>query len=335
MKRKHLELNILFFSFLLLTGGLTGCKQDTEVFVPYVGFNPHEIGDIGRFFDKATIDFEAFVTFPNNDLHDWVNTPNGTQITCPQGIFVTMNDEIVTGQIQLEITEIYSKADMIKHNRMPISSNREVLESGGELLIRAFKDGEELKLAQGQNLKIEINDPEANPEMELFFGTTIDIGGEFPEFAWEEADGNPDTSDNVAVGDWFNNSNEQEVYGYIFETSQLGWINVDRFLKDPSLDLTEVCVDLPEEFDSRNATAYIVFEDLNSIMPLWPNPNVEMFCQNNIPIDMNVKLVVIGERGEGFYFYAEEPFKTSDGMTVQMTPESLGFESVISAIENL
>lgn len=337
MTQKNFKLNILILSALVVLGGFLGCKQDIDRFVPRVGPNPNAIGDIGRFYDKAQEELasEKFIT--SNDDNTIIRTQKGTHFHCTAGIFVTQDDEPVTGDVELEILEIYSKSDMVKYNILPISSDKQVLDSGGEIRIIARKNGEELKLAPNEKLLIQTTTPDANSLMELFYGVEVDEplapGGKL--FSWDEADGNPDIWNNVNAWEWQDSLTQNWSFGYVFETTQLGWINIDRFLKEPDIELTQVCLELPAEYDPTNTVALIVFEDINSVMPMWGDPDLEMFCQVNIPVNYDVKMVVISEQGDDTYYYSEEAVTVTNDMMVEMTPILEGFESVISAIEKL
>ncbi|MCR9287017.1 MAG: hypothetical protein NXI23_06455 [Bacteroidetes bacterium] len=337
MKRKHLELNIVFFIAILLVGGIMGCKQDIDQFIPHNGSNPNAIGDIGRFFDKAQEDLSGTKYITSNDDNTIIRTQKGTHFHCTKGIFVNQNGELVAGDVELEILELFTKSEMVKYNRLPIASTKVALDSGGEIMIIARKNGEELKLAPNAKMLITTTNSDANSEMELFYGVNVDepLAPNNQIFAWEEADQNPDTWDNVNAWEWQDSLTQNWSFGYVFETTQLGWINIDRFLKEPNLELTEVCMDLPNSYDPTNTVAFIVFEEINSVMPLWANADLEMFCQLNIPIDYKVKMVVISEQGDDTYYYAEESVTITKNMILEMTPKLEGFESVISAIENL
>lgn len=329
---------LYFLAGMFMTLGLlTGCKQDVDVFIPREGPDPNAVGDIGRFFQKAAQDLQSQVYVTSNDQNTLIQTSKGTQIHCPAGLFVNQNGVVVNGDVELEVLEIFTKSEMIRLNRFPVSSDKKVLDSGGELFLRATQGGEELQLAGDKKMRIETTAPDAVSEMELFYGVNLNdpLAPDNDFFAWEEADGDPNIWNNVNAWEWFDSLGNDWKFGYVFETTQLGWLNIDRFLKEPGLELTQVCLELPDAYDPTNSLALIVFDDLNSVMPLWGDPDQQKFCQINIPVNYSVKLVLISEQGDDNYFYAETPVVVQPDMTVSLLPVSTGFESVLNAIENL
>lgn len=231
---------------------------------------------------------------------------------------------IAEGWIRFEVQEAYTPGDMILYNAPTISNGR-LLESGGEINIRAFKGNEELFLIPfGPGLDVHLPTT-VKENMELFyasrdrrqnlnwvkdtlltptnFNLPADTLAEDPE---ENISGSQVFLDS-ANGDWseifWSTSNEAE--SYLFNTKKLGWINCDRFYND-STEKTDLVVHLdtplPEGYTTQ---AYLVFEDINSVMPVYSYDDL-IFTANNIPIGSKVKLVVLGEMDKLFYLQIQE-----------------------------
>lgn len=82
-----------------------------------------------------------------------IDTQKDTAIVCKEGTklnikansFVNENNDLVTGKIELSVTEYYKLSDMLLAN-LSTTSNGKPLETGGMLHIEAFKGDELLKL---------------------------------------------------------------------------------------------------------------------------------------------------------------------------------------------
>lgn len=90
-----------------------------------------------------------------------------------------------------------------------------------------------------------------------------------------------------------------EVDGYLLETSELGWINCDRFYE------VEEKTNLRIAMDTANyPSVRLVFSDINSIMGGWYDGKNYTF--NNIPVGYEATIIAYAMRDDKYYFTSEK-----------------------------
>lgn len=273
----RLILPIALFAFLL-----SGCIKEYENYTSYEK-------SIGSFFDK-TQTLELQFSFDAADGKQYVTDKN-TILTIPEYAFVDDSGELVFGQIDFTFLDIIDKSVIMLYEK-PTVSNGELLESAGVFYLEAKKDGKNVYL--NQNIRIQV--PSDNPNaMLLFEGEEIE-----GEFNWEEM---TDDTSSVWRSEWNIPGSQFSDSGFTLEFDRLSWINCDRFVQDPGVELTKLCVDLPEEYTNANTISYLVFEDLNSVINLYGDASLEKFCYRNdrAPIGYKVSFVVIHVKDEDQY----------------------------------
>jgi hypothetical protein len=92
----------------------------------------------------------------------------GTELLIPADAFVHADGTPVTGEVEIKLTEVANKQELILSN-LPTQSNGRMLVSGGVIHIEALADGKQLKLADGKSVLV--NFPGGYiPDMQLFKG---------------------------------------------------------------------------------------------------------------------------------------------------------------------
>lgn len=112
-------------------------------------------------------DKETFTV--NTELTTQIIASKGTKILIPKNAFEYPSGGIVTGNVTVDVLEVHTQSSMIWYG-MPTMSNGRILESGGELMVKAYANGQELGLANGVNLKIEMPSDNYNSNMTLYYG---------------------------------------------------------------------------------------------------------------------------------------------------------------------
>jgi hypothetical protein len=127
------------------------------------------------FLSNRNNDKQSFTV--NSDIKSQLIGTKGTKITIPKGAFVNENGIAITGNITLEILEVMDQSSMIWYG-LPTMSNGRMLESGGELMVKAYANGQELGLANGKSLAIKMPSDNNKAEMTLYYGveTKAEIG---------------------------------------------------------------------------------------------------------------------------------------------------------------
>ena len=110
---------------------------------------------------------------------------------------------------------------------------------------------------------------------------------------------------------------KEELNAYVFDVTNLGWINCDRFYEYEG----EKQIMVFNEKD-RNTLIYLVCKELNSILPVRYNVNRKEYYTDKLPIDLKVKVVAVKMGGKGTIQLAMEDMRVSDIASHQLTYQS-------------
>lgn len=235
--------------------------------------------------------------------------------------FKNASGTIVTGNIDIEIREIYSKKDMILSGATTVSNN-DLLVSGGEFYINATQNGQQLTLIPGKIYLQTVASGNTHP-MQLFTSNgTAGINENNPGFNtlnWVL------DSSAVATNDTF----------YYSNIPTLGWINFDHFYysTEPKDSLRAI---LSDNFNCYNTMMFLSFDGLNLAMSMYTNDwNVgTVFVAHYIPNGMNLRVVTISNINGQFY-YSENPLVSGPGAVVNPLPTTITEADMLTALNNL
>ena len=181
----------------------------------------------------------------------------GTRLQIPANAFITAAGTPITGQVNIELREIYEVWEMVLNNKFT-QSGTQPLESGGEFFIRATQNGQELRLAPNLILKVSL--PAANPlpGMQVFYGSRFESAGT-SNFSWQLAEDR--ITNNVSIG-----MDSVNMGSYLMEVDSLAWINCDRFINEP---MTPVNIALTNSIAGDQASVLVHFTGMRSIIQAW------------------------------------------------------------------
>ncbi|MDW5288038.1 hypothetical protein [Formosa sp. PL04] len=94
----------------------------------------------------------------------------GTKLTIKRGSFRDQNNKVISGRIELEVTEYYTLSDILLAN-LATQSNGKLLETGGMLNIKAYQNNTPLHLAPNSTIEILFPTKSKKDGMQLFTGT--------------------------------------------------------------------------------------------------------------------------------------------------------------------
>lgn len=234
IKKTNSFFKLSLFLGLVFTLSFYACQQEDQL-TPTIDKVEQGI------FEKHSADNSQLITA--QDLGEGTYSVTGDQgtVISLNNALINKNGERVRGAIQIELVEIYSVGDMILKRKQTVADYdgvNKILESGGELFINAFQNGEELTLdgrGETQVLLPTANTGGAKEDMELFYG---EIQGE--QIIWKP------TGQKIEVISSIERE-EQSYYMMVLETT-LGWVNVDKIYAaggDP-VECIEVKIDCPE-----------------------------------------------------------------------------------------
>jgi hypothetical protein len=263
--------------------------------------------DQTQVFDVLASDWTSIEAEQGSSLFFWPNS------------FSTEDGAPVTGEVQIELIEIFDKGSMLVTD-MPSIGQRpsgEVAQliSGGEHYVGATKDGEALTM----NSSFQLTAPAANTggpdwDMGLFRAEVSDgVAADIDDQAvWIEQ--GPDTADADAEGegDEFG-INRGEGGGadgadttYWMLSSQFGWTNIDRWYSDPR-PKTTINIDVPDGWDDSNSAVYLSYDGEPTALARMDTYDdlTELFSEHYglIPVGLQVHVIFVTE-SEGDWSYA-------------------------------
>jgi hypothetical protein len=313
-----LILSIILFAFacskdrsILLTEGTapTPVTPDPPVVQKddFIAVNPTMLDNLGVQPEKKTIKNDNDLPFIGKQGSNvWLYTRD----------LKTENGGAIGYPFDIEILELLTPKDMILH-QMPTVSGGKLLSTGGQIRVRAYKDGKELKLNAVNSAQITVLvKGRIDAFMQLFYGS--EVNGEFTD--WYPAD---------------TSKRQQPSNGYIFPKediyvifpTRIGWINVDKFYQytEPTTKITF----LSETPPITNVFIYLYFPDLKSIM------GVSQGVSGLVPVGRNVKVIAIGITKEEKYYSFFQEFAVQDKQKVEIKLAPTTKEALMKYLDTL
>ena len=209
---------------------------------------------------------------------DTIYGKEGTKIwNIPKTIYMlASNHNNIFYPYILDLVEAYSIKDMIL-SRLPNVAQGNLLVSGGEIEVTAFKNGSPLVLKQNCFIPIMMPSKPPVPGMQVYYGFTNGT----------TSDWNLDVTKTgyLFLKDTITNM-QLNSYGYILKDVKLGWINCDQLFN--ITNKTNVTFTVPTgSTNPDNIDIYIVFKSLHSFM------KVSVLTANNMPLGQNVTIFAI------------------------------------------
>jgi hypothetical protein len=317
-------MNRTHFLFTLLSAAcltFTGCKKNNA------DSPAPDSGTLTQFFAKYGAKEQAFTVNLDADSA-FIVGKQGTKITFPKSAFVTKDGLPVTGQIAITLTEIYKQSDMVLSDK-PTTSDGQLLESGGEICISAFLNGDTLRLARRKNILIQLPTSTRENDMQLFTGSYNSGSFNWTPLTTITAT-NPLTNQT-----WVTDSLPTSYYDaskYIFSVTKLGWINCDRFYSIPNK--TTIEVQLTNIGDMAHTEAYLVFKDINSVASFHEHSSAGQFISNDIPVGESVTIVAFSLK-EGKQYFVMKEITITENLLVNMNLAETSENALRSALESL
>jgi hypothetical protein len=283
-------------------------------------------------FSNLTTTTEIFYLNPKKDTS--ITGTKGTIVEIKAESFVNARGKTVAGTVRFEVTEYMNKSEFI-YARLSTNANKGgALESKGILLLKAYSNNETLSLAKEKMIRFQIPTNSIKENMKLFSGVR-DVHG---NVKWYERNNKitkrkirksekklakikKENKQRVCVDVMDTATIEQEtslfaeglahdkvnrVEYYIFNTTQLGYINAARFVQTKSSKPKFILED--KKFEKSNVN--LVFKNYNSMLPgIVENGKVDF---GNVPIGEDVTIVAIRMENGIPMLYMEE-IKTTRG----------------------
>lgn len=273
-------------------------------------FEPQPDGEAlaARFNDNRINDIQEFTLDATSG--GVITGTQGTQVTFQPNSF-GLNGTPVTGNVTVQLLEIYDKASMLLKNKSTLgiraNGDKEALKSAGEFFINAIQganDLELLEMAAVQSRPVDFADLEGG--MQIFRGgPDEDCDGIDDDCDWVETDEDGDgENDNAQIRDGQGADGEYATYNY--DIGDFGWTNLDKWYNYTGAT-TEIFVDVPEGYNADNCAVYLSYDGEPTAlarMDTW-NTSLEMFTEHYglIPVGLEVHLIMVTEI-DGQLYYA-------------------------------
>jgi hypothetical protein len=258
-------------------------------------------------FDDLIQKFEIIMNKENKIIGN-----HGTEIIFPTFCFGDSNDTII-----IELKECFGIKDMICNGLTTRTVGGENLETDGMIYINALNiNGDTLKIIN--DLTVKMLTKKRKLDMKIFKGKTNQNG----YVEWIELDdckiknfkikkrdtmiAKPLDFDDIDFSEKYSfeeketnvNIETDNLLSYIFQISELGWINCDRYIEGETQDLL---VNVSKE--QENVSLYLVLDELNSnVVPRAPRPLNGQLKFANIPLKTSFTLVALTRIGGKNYF---------------------------------
>jgi hypothetical protein len=302
MKKRNYLVTLFIGCALALTN--TSCNDDDS---KPTTLKPGPTDAVNPLFEENRDDLKQQFTLNISTGGD-VKGEQGTKVRFYPNSLTKLNGDAVTGEVSVELIEIYRKSDMLL-TKMPTRGLNEegdiaLLISGGEFYVNATQNGEQLKVASTFVIlaPTEMTGGD-DTDMKVFRGAE-ECDNDGCEVIWEKQDRDMNIGkeqDGTAVG------GVQSVY-QVFQ-SQFGWTNIDRWYSDPR-PKTTIFVDVPEGYDNTNCAVYLSYDGETSALALFDtyNSTTELFTEHYglIPIGLQAHFIMVSVI-EGQWYYAIRP----------------------------
>jgi len=323
------KLILLFIAISLFS--LTSCKSDEN---DKEDEKPDGIALNNRFNENRQDAIQLFNEEACSGCILSVTGSQGTKVTFPANS-LGLNGTPITGNIQIELIEIYGKADMILQDvsskgKKP-NGDEEALNSAGEFFVNAKQNGTQLEILTPITIESKRVSPEEWTQMGVFkAGDNLE-----DKDVWEESDENGDQEPDQANGRDGEGPNGTYVMYSVFDTSSFGWSNLDKWYNYTG-QLTDLFVDVPSEFDGDNCAVYLSYDGETGLarMDIYDAAQ-ELFTEHygRIPVGKEVHFIMIAEV-DGVLQYAIQPATIVDGHIEVITTLQPTTETQLTALIN-
>ena len=277
---KNRTLNLLLIATAITTLFSYGCKKDR---IEKKQLN--EYNDVNDYLDtKKQEEQEFIITGQSNDT---IQGNQGTRIAGAKNCLQNSAGDTIDYPYTIKLVELYKPKDMIYY-QMPTVAAGNILETDGEIRLRAFKGTEELTLKPSCPYMIEM--PNAAPEtyMNIFYGV-----------------------DNGVIVDWTDSlvGFGTIPYGYQAFPNTLGWINCDNTIGNGTghtLTFTSTTDNL------QNVGIFVYFTAHKGLMQAYN------MTTGLIPDGSDVKIVMIAIDASGNLFTYQETRNVTASATIDI-----------------
>jgi hypothetical protein len=271
----------------------------------------------------TAVDFRNLIqkTFDSKIQRASFNAEDGYTFTSSKGVVLllfpntlTLNGQLVTGQVDVEFTEFFGRGAMAVCNVTTVgvdaNSQKNILTSGGMFHIQVFQNGNKLESNSGMMLKVPASlTGGLNSGMRPFEGNLDNDGN----LLWVEMN-----------SEFFLESSDSTYNAFL---ANFGWFNCDIFIPIP--DKKSINLQMPQGYSTENAAVFVSISNM-------PNSLAYLFTGKDVyPQNETVHLIFMSVK-DNQYLYAIKSFVVGNENNVIFTNEELKLttESNLTEIVN-
>lgn len=222
---------------------------------------------------KSSQTEELLKSFKKTAQNYTISANEPTEITGEEGTVLTFSADIfeyadgsgnVEGEIEIQLTEYYTMCDMLFNKLSTVTTDNKLLETAGMVYIEAFAQNKPLKLKQGTRYQIAfpLQGENKDPEMKLFNGVENEQGN----IVWNNDPVDQKIDSLPFYGEPEDLAKDQfEEYDYLFNSTNLGWSNCDKYLAYGSENGIELKVKIDSSLYSY-PQVILIYKNTNTLL---------------------------------------------------------------------
>jgi hypothetical protein len=230
----------------------------------------------------------------------------GTKIWVSKEKLMFSNGDSVHWPYTVRLIELYTPKDMIYY-QMPTVASGSLLTTGGEVRVRAFKNGQELLLRPNKTWTVEMPSQQPLPGMSIYYGV---VNSTFTNWV-----PNPVGAFNTTT------------YGYTGDIATLGWVGCGKIAINTGSFTS--CAFTSTTDNLQNVATFLYFPTLKSLMQAYNQTS------GNEPVGKDVKIILMGINSSHQLYYYYQQTQVSANFSANVTLTSISDAALTTILDSL
>lgn len=253
-----------------------------------------------------------------------VTGSQGTNVIIPANA-IGLNGVAVSGNIDIELIEIYDKAAMVLQNMSTkgkkANGDEEALKSAGEFFVNARQNGTQLEVLLPITVESRGVAPGEYEAMKVFrAGDNLEDND-----VWEEADEDGNGINDDAQGREGQGPDGEFILFSALDMNSFGWTNLDIWYNFAG-QLTDLFVDVPDGYTADNTSVYLSYNGENGLarMDIY-DTTLEMFTEHygRIPVGQEVHFIMVVDIAGQLHYTIQAATIIEDHIEVMADPQPI------------
>ncbi|GAB5416657.1 MAG: hypothetical protein Crog4KO_21460 [Crocinitomicaceae bacterium] len=309
----------------LVASTLISCKKETISPEPQTP-SSEQYSSLDEYLNTKAVAPQTF-SFQAQDGTTFTGA-NGTVVTIPANALIDASGTPISGSVNGSLEEVFSNGEIMFSRIFPRAAGGNVLNSGGEFNLEITQNGNQLRVANGQMIQVELPAQAEDLNMQLFFADAAELDS--ANIGW----GNPVDSIQSASGFTFSSVDQT----YSLDLDSMGWCNIDAFMWTVQYFDIDFTLSGVNGLDNSNTTAFAVFKDANGVWPMgesiWGSINNNIIAETHLAdVPMNVVVISVVN---GQLYYGLLDVTPQQGMQYDIPMQattSAALDAIIQALE--